>query len=130
ASSTSSIGPGAVFDSRSESTAIACPEGPVARNFCSPTHFTVPVCMRPPERKDSREVHWRRTMPILIQLKLVFTFNCRPCPVGSMAVGEEKSSDNANFKGKAPSGSNGVRACRAVLVHQGRCGCAAGRRDC
>src|SRR5882724_10777650 len=49
ASNTSSMGPGALFDARSESTVMACPDGLVATNFCSPTHLTVPVCMQPPE---------------------------------------------------------------------------------
>src|ERR1700757_2111321 len=44
---TISIAPGALFDSRSESNGTACPEGPVARNFCSPIHFTDAVCMSP-----------------------------------------------------------------------------------
>src|SRR5438876_106344 len=47
----SSIGPGALFDSRSESRATACPEGLAPTNFCSPIHFTVAVCIgRPPKR--------------------------------------------------------------------------------
>src|SRR5215469_10063281 len=54
ARSTSSIGPGARLDSRSESRVMAWPEGLVATNFCSPIHFTDAVCMRPPIGKDSR----------------------------------------------------------------------------
>jgi hypothetical protein len=30
---------------------IACPDGLVATNFCSPIHFTVPVCIRTPPRR-------------------------------------------------------------------------------
>src|SRR6266852_608828 len=41
ARSSSSIGPGALLDWRSESIAMAWPEGLVATNFCSPIHFTV-----------------------------------------------------------------------------------------
>src|SRR5690242_14181350 len=37
---TSSIGPGALFETRSESIVTAWPEGLVARNFSSPIHFT------------------------------------------------------------------------------------------
>src|SRR5207237_2872184 len=49
-----SIGPGALLDSRSESKVMACPDGLVATNFCSPIHFTDAVCMHPPARKNSR----------------------------------------------------------------------------
>src|SRR6266850_636788 len=49
--STSSIGPGAVFEWRSESKFIAWPEGLVARNFSSPTHFTDAVCITPPKER-------------------------------------------------------------------------------
>jgi hypothetical protein len=51
---TSSIGPGAVFERRSESTLIACPEGLVATNFSSPTHFTDAVCILSPQLKNNR----------------------------------------------------------------------------
>src|SRR5260370_10910832 len=47
----SSIGPGALFDARSESRVIPCPDGLVATNFCSPTHFTIPVCIQPLPRR-------------------------------------------------------------------------------
>src|SRR5579859_428650 len=46
--STNSIGPGALLDSRSESVAMACPEGLVAKNVCSPIHCTEHVCIPSP----------------------------------------------------------------------------------
>src|SRR5216684_5248257 len=49
--STSSIGPGPVFEWRSESMLMACPEGLVATNFSSPIHFTDAVCMAPPAER-------------------------------------------------------------------------------
>src|SRR5689334_12181343 len=47
----SSIGPGASFVWRSESMAMACPEGLVATNLCSPIHFTLAVCMGLPRKR-------------------------------------------------------------------------------
>src|SRR5215470_15193174 len=49
----SSIAPGAVLDSRSESVVMAWPEGLIATNFCSPIHCTDAVCMLPPGAKGS-----------------------------------------------------------------------------
>src|SRR5213080_3061265 len=54
ANNTSSIGPGALFELRSESTVITCPDGLVATNCWPPIHFTDPVCMWPPPGKHSR----------------------------------------------------------------------------
>jgi len=54
ATSTSSIGPGAVFEWRSESTLMACPEGLDAANLSSPIHFTDAVCMVSPQLKNNR----------------------------------------------------------------------------
>src|SRR5277367_661879 len=46
---TSSIGPGALFDVRSESIVMVCPEGLVATNFSSPIHWMDAVSILPPE---------------------------------------------------------------------------------
>src|SRR6266481_2600641 len=89
ASSTSSIGPGALFDSRSESTVIACPDGLVATNFCSPIHFTDPVCMRPPCRKHSRTWNLKRARQIPIGVRIVFWFKWRG-PACTLNGGERR----------------------------------------
>src|ERR1700694_826503 len=74
AMSTSSIGPGALFDVRSESMVIVCPEGLVATNFCSPIHFTDAVCMGPPWPKDNRRMKPKRAAGILIHPASIFWF--------------------------------------------------------
>jgi hypothetical protein len=43
-----SIGPVAVLDWRSESNGTLWPEGLVVKNFCSPIHFMVAVCIKDP----------------------------------------------------------------------------------
>src|SRR5882672_4026416 len=88
ASRTNSIGPGALFEVRSESMVIACPDGPVATNFCSPIHFTDPVCMRPPQRKHSRARRLKRVARILLAFDSFFTLNCAARPIVSVGLGE------------------------------------------
>src|SRR6266849_4941588 len=118
ASSTSSIGPGALFDPRSESTVIAFPEGLVATNFCLPIHFTDPVCMRPPRRKHSRTANLKRARQIPIGFRFVFWFKFRS-PTGSLhRVRGERT--NANLKGKAPAGDSHAWTGGAAMVNDSR----------
>src|SRR5258708_25455797 len=108
ASSTSSIGPGALFDSRSESTVIACPDGLVATNFCSPIHFTDPVCMRPPCRKHSRTWNLKRARQIPIGVRIVFWFKWRgpACTLNGGGRGGQKK--KPNLKEKRPAAEGGL----------------------
>src|SRR5216684_1989018 len=101
ASSTSSIGPGALFDVRSESIVIACPDGPAATNFWSPIHFTEPVCMEPPGRKHSRTRRLKRVARIPIEFRFVFYFElrCLADSLSSLGGGEDKCKSQFQSQG-------------------------------
>src|SRR5260370_1206397 len=91
ARSTSSIGPGALFDARSESMVIAWPDGLVATNFSSPIHLTDAVCMRPPQESIAGRGtrNERRRMPLAFES--FFSLKCGAGPVVSIAFGEESA---------------------------------------
>src|SRR5882762_7224422 len=96
---TSSIGPGAVFEWRSESMLMACPEGLVATNFPLAIHFTDAVCMLSPQLKNIRsnrdariDIRWFRLSGCFS-----FHFSCLRCAAGRV-FSKSNLEENSNAK--------------------------------
>src|SRR6202007_1912912 len=101
---------------------MACPDGLVATNFCSPIHLTDPVCMGPPGESIAALEDLKRAVRFSSVLATLFGLNGAARPVSSMAFGEDTTNANRTLKGNAPVGDRrvGTGGISLVIHHRGR----------